>query len=136
MLVRLQKVTLYCIGSILLYLTISLPLIAILYLCGVQYQSRLHLFPFVFVVTILDLIAEYLGKFALIAFFTLFSSNKRSQIFFRYLLDFLMTLLIVHFVDEYYKAITLSTAGELIFSSLLLLFTAILEINTNIESEA
>lgn len=47
-----------------------------------------------------------------------------------------LTLFITHFADEWYSGVSLSTSGEIIFSILILVFTAVLEMNTTDEKEA
>lgn len=133
---RVLKVALYSIGSALLLLIITIPLIAMLWISGIQYHSRWNILFFIAMITILDLLAEYIGKMAVEGFSTLFSWTGKKRLLFRYILDFFMTLLITHFVDEWFKGISLSTGGEIIFAILILLFTAVLEMNTKDEKEA
>lgn len=133
---RVLKIALYSIGSALLLLIITIPLIAMLWISGIQYHSRWNILFFIAMITILDLLAEYIGKMAVDGFATLFAWTDKKRLLFRYILDFFMTLLITHFVDEWFKGISLSTGGEIIFAILILLFTAVLEMNTKDEKEA
>ncbi|CUN86440.1 hypothetical protein J0J80_01290 [Turicibacter bilis] len=133
---RVLKVALYSIGSTLLLLIITIPLIAMLWISGIQYHSRWNILLFIAMITIFDLLAEYIGRMAVDGFASLFSWPSKKRLLFRYILDFFMTLLITHFVDEYFKGVSLSTGGEIIFAILILLFTAVLEMNTNDEKEA
>ena len=133
---RLLKVALFSLVSSLLLLMITLPLIAMLYLSGIQYHSRWQVILFIFIIAAIDLIAECLGKIVVEGFTYLCSWNERISLIFRYILDFFLTLCITHYIDEWYPGVTLSTIGELTFSILILIFTAVLEMNTNDKKEA
>ena len=95
---RVLKVALYSIGSTLLILIITIPLIAMLWISGIQYHSRWNILFFIAMITIFDLLAEYIGRMAVDGFATLFSWTSKKRLLFRYILDFFMTLLITHFV--------------------------------------
>ena len=130
---RLLKVALFSLGSTLLLLIITLPLIAMLYLSGIQYHSR---WQFILIIAAIDLIAEYVGKMVVEGFTYLCSWNSRISLIFRYILDFFLTLFITHYIDEWYPGIILSNVGEITFSILILIFTAVVEMNTNEKKEA
>lgn len=133
---RILKIALFSLGGSLLLLIITIPLIAMLCLSGIQYHSRWHVILFIFIIASIDLIAEYLGKMVVEGFAYLCSWDSRRCLIFRYLLDFFLTLFITHFADEWFSGVTLSTGGEITFSILILIFTAVLEMNTNEEKEA
>ena len=133
---RILKIALFSLGGSLLLLIITIPLIAMLCLSRIQYHSRWHVILFIFIIASIDLIAEYLGKMVVEGFAYLCSWDSRRCLIFRYLLDFFLTLFITHFADEWFSGVTLSTSGEITFSILILVFTAVLEMNTNEEKEA
>ncbi len=133
---RVLKVALYSIGSAFLLLIITLPLIGMLWVSGIQYHSRWNVLLFIVIITILDLAAEYLGKIVVDGFSHLFEWSTKKTLTFRYVLDFFITLLITHFVDEWLQKVSLSASGEISFAILILLFTAILEMNTTDEKKA
>lgn len=133
---RLLKVAVFSLGSTLLLLIITLPLIAMLYLSGIQYHSRWQVLLFILIIAAIDLITEYVGKMVVEGFTYLCSWNSRISLVFRYILDFFLTLFITHYIDEWYSGVTLSTLGEVTFSILILIFTAVLEMNTNDKKEA
>lgn len=107
-----------------------------LWVSGIQYHSRWNVLLFIAIITILDLAAEYLGKIVVDGFSHLFAWSTKKTLVFRYVLDFFITLLITHFVDEWLLEVSLSTGGEIFFAILILLFTAVLEINTSVDKKA
>ena len=73
---RVLKVALYSIGSTLLILIITIPLIAMLWISGIQYHSRWNILFFIAMITIFDLLAEYIGRMTVDGFATLFSWTR------------------------------------------------------------
>ena len=77
---RVLKVALYSIGSTLLILIITIPLIAMLWISGIQYHSRWNILFFIAMITIFDLLAEYIGRMAVDGFATLFSWTSKKRL--------------------------------------------------------
>ena len=126
---RVLKVACFSLWSALILLIITIPLIAMLWISGVEYTSRFDVILFIIFITLLDIIAEIITEVVVVGFSHHFLWTQKKTLIFRYILDFFVTLMITHFVDEWLKSVSLSVGGEILFTILILLFTAILEIN-------
>ena len=78
---RVLKVALYSIGSTLLILIITIPLIAMLWISGIQYHSRWNILFFIAMITIFDLLAEYIGRMAIDGFASFHGQVKKDYFF-------------------------------------------------------
>ena len=130
---RVLKVACFSLWSALILLIITIPLIAMLWISGIKYTSRFDVILFIIFITLLDIIAEIITEIVVVGFSHHFLWTKKKTLIFRYILDFFISLMITHFVDEWLKSVSLSVGGEVLFAILILLFTAALEMNTTEE---
>lgn len=117
----------YSMGILLLASVMVLPVLGLLWFSGIQYRSVGALLTYLALIMLLSFPIEALEKFVTSSIGAGMNLSKQNITRLDRTLDFLTSLWIIHFVDEWMKQVNISTTGELIFSALLILFTIILE---------
>ena len=117
----------YSMGILLLASVMVLPVLGLLWFSGIQYRSVGALLTYLALIMLLSFPIEALEKFVTSSIGAGMNLSKQNITRLDRTLDFLTSLWIIHFVDEWMKQVNISTTGELIFSTLLILFTIILE---------
>ncbi|MFQ7058751.1 MAG: YrvL family regulatory protein [Turicibacter sanguinis] len=93
----------------------------------VSKNSIWALFSYLALIMLLSFPIEALEKFVTHALSTGLNLSKQNMMRLDRTLDFLTSLWIIHFVDEWMPHVVISTTGEIIFAVLLILFTIFLE---------
>lgn len=104
-----------------------IPALGLLWFSGIQYASFGALIFYIIKILTLSFPIEALEKLVIQTFANSLNLSSKTVAIFDRVLDFLTSLLIIHFVDEWSSTVSISTTGEIIFTSLLILLTFILD---------
>ncbi len=104
-----------------------IPALGLLWFSGIQYASFGALIFYIIKILTLSFPIEALEKLVIQTFASSLNLSSKTVAIFDRVLDFLTSLLIIHFVDEWSSTVSISTTGEIIFTSLLILLTFILD---------
>ena len=124
---NLKNILGYSAGILLLGAAMVLPILGLLWFSGIKYNSIWALFSYLALIMLLSFPIEALEKFVTHALSTGLNLSKQNMMRLDRTLDFLTSLWIIHFVDEWMPHVVISTTGEIIFAVLLILFTIFLE---------
>lgn len=123
----LKNILGYSVGILILCSAMVLPILGLLWFSGIQYTSIWALLSYLALIMLLSLPIEALEKFVTNSISEFLHLSKKSMTFLDRSLDFLTSLWIIHFVDEWLPQVTITPVGEFIFTTLLILFTIFLE---------
>lgn len=104
-----------------------IPALGLLWFSGIKYTSFGALIFYIIKVLVISFPIEALEKLVIHTFASTLSLSTKAITIFDRILDFSTSLWIIHFVDEWSPNVTISTTGEIIFTSLLILLTIILD---------
>ena len=109
----------YSMGILLLASVMVLPVLGLLWFSGIQYRSVGALLTYLALIMLLSFPIEALEKFVTSSIGAGMNLSKQNITRLDRTLDFLTSLWIIHFVDEWMKQVNISTTGELYFFSVI-----------------
>lgn len=123
----LKNILGYSTGILLLGAAMILPILGLLWFSGIKYNSIWALFSYLALIMLLSFPIEALEKFVSSVLGAGLHLSEQNITRLDRILDFLTSLWIIHFVDEWMPHVVISSGGEIIFALLLILFTIFLE---------
>lgn len=103
------------------------PALGLLWFSGIQYASFGALLIYIIKILLISFPVEALEKIVIHAFANVLPLSPKNVNRFDRILDFLTSLWIIHFIDEWSPNVTISTGGEVVFTTLLIITTIILD---------
>lgn len=103
------------------------PALGLLWFSGIQYASFGALIIYIIKILLISLPVEALEKIVIHSFATVLHLSPKNVNRLDRILDFLTSLWIIHFIDEWSPNVTISTRGEIVFTGLLIITTIILD---------
>lgn len=103
------------------------PALGLLWFSGIQYASFGALIIYIIKILLISFPVEALEKIVIHTFANVLQLSPKNVNRFDRILDFLTSLWIIHFIDEWSPNVTISTRGEIVFTTLLIITTIILD---------
>lgn len=128
-LIKIKHIFSMLLIIILVGACMMIPALGLLWFSGIKYASFGALIFYIIKVLVISFPIEALEKLVIHTFASTLSLSTKVITIFDHILDFSTSLWIIHFVDEWSPNVTISTTGEITFTSLLILLTIILDKN-------
>ncbi|MGL4338721.1 MAG: YrvL family regulatory protein [Turicibacter sp.] len=112
---------------LILLVVVFVPFIGLLYFSGIEYASFSSVLMYIFLIFIVSIPIEAFEKLFHEQLTTATRLTAFQLTIIKHLIDFFSSLLVVHYVDEWMKTVSISSLGEIIFTVLIVLLSIFLD---------